>query len=154
MTEQYSTIILKNKGALRIIQFNNIKKKNALSQNGYKEITKAINDAANDDTVNVLVLTGTGDFYSSGNDITAAINSDHSTRQQILRDFIHSFIKFPKLLIAVCNGPAIGVAATTLALCDVVYASNTVDTYIFRKWHNLIYVKTFEFRFNNNNSCI
>lgn len=126
MTGQYSNILLRNKGALRIIQFNNIKKKNALSLNGYQEATIAINDAAKDDSVRVLALTGAGDFYSSGNDITAAINSDQSTRKQILRDYIHSFIKFPKLLIAVINGPAIGIAATTAALCDVVYASNTV----------------------------
>lgn len=54
------------------------------------------------------------------------METDHSARRGVLRDFIHAFINFPKLLIAVVNGPAIGIAATTAALCDVVYASNTV----------------------------
>lgn len=126
MTRQYSNILLKNKGALRVVQFDNPKRKNALSQDGYREVTRALNEAAVDDSVNVVALTGTGDFYSSGNDLKAVLESDHSARRGVLRDFIHAFIKFPKLLVAVVNGPAIGIAATTAALCDVVYASNTV----------------------------
>lgn len=40
---------------------------------------------------------------------------------------MESFIDFPKPLIAAVNGPAMGLAVTTLALCDVVYASDKVS---------------------------
>lgn len=47
--------------------------------------------------------------------------------QRVLKEMVHAYFKFPKLLIAVVNGPCIGIAATTAALCDVVYASDTVS---------------------------
>lgn len=43
--------------------------------------------------------------------------------QQILRTFIERLIAFPKLLIGLINGPAIGIAVTILGLFDGVYAS-------------------------------
>ena len=40
------------------------------------------------------------------------------------RDFVSSFINFPKPLLAAINGPAIGISVTVLGLCDLVYASD------------------------------
>lgn len=40
----------------------------------------------------------------------------------ILRDMVNAFINFPKILVGLVNGPCIGIAATTVALCDVIYA--------------------------------
>lgn len=47
--------------------------------------------------------------------------------QKVLKSMISAYIQFPKLLIAVVNGPCIGIAATTAALCDIVYASDNVS---------------------------
>lgn len=47
--------------------------------------------------------------------------------KKVLRAMIAAHIEFPKLLIAVVNGPCIGIAATTAALCDIVYATDNVS---------------------------
>ncbi len=85
-------------------------------------------------TLATLVGAGTGDFYSSGTDFTdfahaESLLSDPSGVEEaveeasrVLGAFVAAFIDFPKPLVALVNGPAVGIAATTLALCDLVYA--------------------------------
>ena len=43
------------------------------------------------------------------------------------REFVSSFIQFPKPLIAAVNGPAVGISVTLLGLCDLVYAADNVS---------------------------
>ena len=43
------------------------------------------------------------------------------------RTFVEAFINFPKPLVCAVNGPAIGIMVTTLALADMVYASDNAS---------------------------
>lgn len=95
----------------------------------------ALNNAAVDNSVVVVALTGAGDYYSSGNDISAFLTVTNpqemvAKSHNILREMIRSFYNFPKLLVCVVNGPCIGIAATTAALCDVIYAVDSVCSYL------------------------
>ena len=49
-----------------------------------------------------------------------------------------AFIDFPKPLIALVNGPAVGISVTTLALCDTVYCTDRVSGFgqCRRDWVN------------------
>lgn len=121
-----------NSGGLRIIAFDNPLKKNAINAVTYVGLAVAINDAATDDSVKVLALTGVGEIFSSGNDIgnrKVDVDFEKYADDAIvrLRNLTHAFIRFPKLFIAVVNGPSIGIAATLIALCDVIYATDTVN---------------------------
>ncbi|CAH0398769.1 unnamed protein product [Chilo suppressalis] len=117
-------IVLITYGNVKVVRYNKPKKRNALDINMYMTVSRILEEAARDDDISVVVLTGTGGIYSSGNDITAPRKSEGAYDLfSALNDFIRSFINFPKILIAMVNGPAIGIAATTLPLCDLVYAS-------------------------------
>ncbi|KAI5645378.1 enoyl-CoA hydratase/isomerase domain-containing protein [Phthorimaea operculella] len=125
------TVLEAREGTIKIIQYNKPKRKNAIDPDMYIRVTKMVNEAAKDSEVSVLVVTGTGDYYSSGNDLVAAMErmGERDSLMYVLKDFIDAFITFPKLLIAIVNGPAIGVAATTLGLFDLVFASESAFFY-------------------------
>ena len=48
---------------------------------------------------------------------------------QPLITMVQAFIRFQKLLVGIINGGAIGIAATMVALCDVLYASENAFFY-------------------------
>uniref|UniRef100_A0ABI8A271 Enoyl-CoA delta isomerase 2 n=1 Tax=Felis catus TaxID=9685 RepID=A0ABI8A271_FELCA len=96
----------------------------------YNEIMLALKAASKDDSA-ITVLTGNGDYYSSGNDLTnftdippEGIEEKAKSGAILLRDFVDCFIDFPKPLIAAVNGPAVGISVTILGLFDTVYASS------------------------------
>ncbi|GAB0092630.1 enoyl-CoA delta isomerase 2 [Sergentomyia squamirostris] len=126
-----SLIVIENRGKSRIIRLNNAKRRNALSHEGYLDLTKALQEADKDDSVSVVAITGSGNFYSSGNDIKAAMMSSATIEERAkgLRDLVRAFYTCRKILIGVVNGPAIGIAATTLALCDIIYAEENAYFY-------------------------
>lgn len=122
-------IIETRRGSIKVVKYNKPRRKNAIDEEMYIRVKNILNSAATDDDISMIVLTGSGDFYSSGNDFSAtAVRSPlESNLGTVLHDYIKAFITFPKLLVAIVNGPAIGIAATTLAMCDLVFASENVS---------------------------
>ncbi|KAK2534130.1 Eci2 [Columba guinea] len=126
----YETIIVTTKNNITKIMFNRPDKKNAINHKMYREIIKALEEAGKDDST-IAVITGNGDYYSSGNDLSnfAGVKPTEMKKMAedgavLLKEFVSHFIDFPKPLIAVVNGPAVGICVTLLGLCDIVYASD------------------------------
>lgn len=114
------------------IKFNRPKKYNAITREMYFDLTDTFRKVNGDKSIKAIVLTGNGDYYSSGNDLsnlTLAMQDEDGPRagftksSKILYDFVDSLINLEKLLIAGVNGPALGISVTTLPLCDYVIAS-------------------------------
>ncbi|XP_008505603.1 enoyl-CoA delta isomerase 2 isoform X2 [Equus przewalskii] len=127
---RYETLVVTSEDGITKIMLNRPSKKNAVNLQMYQEIVLALKAASQDDST-ITVLTGNGDYYSSGNDLTNFTNTSPGEIQEkaknsliLVREFVGCFIDFPKPLIAVVNGPAVGIAVTLLGLFDIVYASD------------------------------
>ncbi|CAN7974736.1 unnamed protein product, partial [Ixodes persulcatus] len=122
------------------IRFNRPSKRNSITLEMYEEMINLLKDAGQRDDVKFLVLTGTGEFFSSGNDLGNFTKQMQTGRSQLelakeaaelVRRYVAEFINFPKPAIALVNGPAIGVSCTTLGLFDLVYASDKASQNAF-----------------------
>lgn len=111
------------------IRFNRPDKYNAISSEMYNALIEAFDESENDDEVLITVLTGTGSFYSAGSDFSLnEMQSNSSLHDRGLETpykvWSDRLIRHSKVVVALVNGPAIGIACTTLGLCDVVLASD------------------------------
>ncbi|XP_044766984.1 enoyl-CoA delta isomerase 2 [Coccinella septempunctata] len=115
-------VTLENK--VRKLVLNRPSKKNAITIEMYENITNILNDDATNDDVIVTIITGKGEYFSSGTDFFSSLAQTEVDSTQKVKEMIDAFINYPKILIAVVNGPAIGIAATCISLCDIIYCSD------------------------------
>ncbi|XP_063779147.1 enoyl-CoA delta isomerase 2 isoform X2 [Pseudophryne corroboree] len=126
---KYETLQVSCQNNITTIFLDRPEKKNAITLQMYEEIGLALEEAGKDDSV-ITVLTGHGDFFCSGNDLNNFTNIPAGGKEKmasdsavVLQAFVGKLIDFPKPLIAVVNGPAIGISVTILGLFDLVYAT-------------------------------
>ncbi|KAM6918643.1 chromodomain Y-like protein [Xenentodon cancila] len=94
-----------------------------------KEIQSAMATAASDDSKLVL-LGAVGSVFCCGLDFLYFIRrlTDDRKKESIkmaetIRTFVNTFIQFRKPIVVAVNGPAVGLGAALLPLCDVVWAN-------------------------------
>lgn len=105
---------------------------NALTAAMHADLREALSRAASDDAVKVLVLTGAGRAFSSGQDLMEELSRDAQGRVDLgpplERDYnplILTLAAFPKVTLAALNGPAVGASANIALACDLVAASRS-----------------------------
>lgn len=98
---------------------------NAFDPDTIQDLMIQLQFAADDDNVRIILLTGEGDYFSSGADINwmrAMINYDHETNSKDamnLAKLLHRLYTMPKPTLAAVNGPAYGGALGLIACCDI-----------------------------------
>lgn len=109
---------------VRTITINRPDKLNAVNPALSVELPDAVNDAAADDAVRAVVITGAGRGFCVGLDLSDAPTLDTSTRAARLDAdlwvgrFVHSITRCEKPVIAAVNGPAAGAGFGLALSCD------------------------------------
>jgi enoyl-CoA hydratase/carnithine racemase len=103
------------------ITFNRPEKKNALTLNMYSGIVAALERAGSDDSVRVVLFTGQGDAFTSGNDILDFMNAPPTGPESPVARFLEFLLTFEKPMLAAVNGSAVGIGVTMLLYCDMVF---------------------------------
>ncbi|WP_240221849.1 enoyl-CoA hydratase [Rheinheimera hassiensis] len=106
------------------LSLNRPQKKNALSQQMYRDLNSALMQAATDPAIKVVLLQGSTDCFSAGNDLQDFIGAGELNSQHPTVQFLYILAQFPKPVVAAVGGLAIGIGTTVLLHCDLVYAAD------------------------------
>jgi enoyl-CoA hydratase/carnithine racemase len=121
------SIEIKDQGeGLRVITLNEPERRNPISHAKRLELLAALSDAASDDTVRAVVLTGAGGCFSAGGDIRDQGKRSlaaHRERFAVIGDVVTRLARFPKPLVAAIEGWAAGGGFALAMACPVIVAS-------------------------------
>ncbi|KAK3549112.1 hypothetical protein QTP70_032575, partial [Hemibagrus guttatus] len=122
-------VVRKEEGFTHVLLSSQTSDKNALTPEIMKEVCRALGMAAVDDS-KLLLLSAVGSIFCSGLDASYLIGRLSTDRRkessriaEAVRDFVKAFIHFKKPIVVAVNGPALGLGASILPLCDIVWAS-------------------------------
>ncbi|HEX5278070.1 MAG TPA: enoyl-CoA hydratase [Fluviicoccus sp.] len=107
------------------LRINRPDKRNALTQTMYGELAEALLTAADNPEVRVVLLTGTPDTFTAGNDLQDFLQIPGNLAEAPVGRFMAALSGFPKPVVAAVNGAAVGIGTTLLLHCDLVYVGET-----------------------------
>ena len=126
----FQNITLEKEGAIAVLTVNRPKALNALDALTFDEIEAAINDVGRDESVRVLIVTGSGDkAFVAGADIPSirALKSAHEGAMTARRgqEVFDGIERLEKPVIAAVNGFALGGGCELALSCDIRLAADT-----------------------------
>jgi 2-(1,2-epoxy-1,2-dihydrophenyl)acetyl-CoA isomerase len=132
------TVLIENEGGVRIVTLNRPDRLNALNGEIMAPLADAVADAARDNAVGCVVVTGAGRGFCSGGDLkgdrggpVAASREDGSRTEQgyaRLRGFMETsrlLHEMSKPTIAMINGPVAGAGIGIAGACDLRFAGES-----------------------------
>ncbi len=122
-----TTLRIADDNRIRTLTLNRPDVLNAFNEELYLATATALRDAAADDEVAVVLLTGEGRAFSAGNDLNEMQRriTDPAFNEQgsHFTTMIDALADFPKPLICAVNGVGVGIGATILGYADLVFMS-------------------------------
>lgn len=129
MTTEGDLVRYETRNGVATLTMNNPRRLNGWTLAMQSALGDAFARAAGDPDVAAAVLTGTGEYYSAGADLSGTIrlHLPKTLRAKIERGnyvLFDRFLQFPKPILAAVNGHAIGAPVTSATLCDAIIASD------------------------------
>jgi enoyl-CoA hydratase len=130
----YKSLLLDVKDGIMTVTFSNPRKKNALTARASEELTTIWHDVWRDPKVRVVILTGAGDAFCAGYDLSEAgeelERGDQSralvkSMTRLTRLHMTTMLECEKPILAKVRGPAYGLGANLMLACDMIFASET-----------------------------
>jgi trans-feruloyl-CoA hydratase/vanillin synthase len=130
-SKKYETVLIEREDGITWLIMNRPEKRNAMSPQLHVEMDDALAELAVDPQTQVLVLTGAGDAFCSGQDIklyfranddapAARAKARHASNQWRW----HRLSTFPQPTIAMVNGYCFGGGFTQVCACDLAVAAD------------------------------
>jgi enoyl-CoA hydratase/carnithine racemase len=104
------------------IELARLDKKNAITTEMYVQMAEALAAADADPGVRSVLIHGSKDCFTAGNDLSDFLKRPPGTKSPSWR-FFETLPTLQKPIVAAVGGPAIGIGTTLLLHCDLVYAT-------------------------------
>ncbi len=107
------------------ISINRLQKKNALNRAMYSAMADAVTQADQDSGIRVVMLQGTKDCFTAGNDLQDFKEFEPDGKVRPPNPFLVAISRAQKPMVAAVGGVAVGVGTTMLLHFDLVYAGES-----------------------------
>jgi enoyl-CoA hydratase/carnithine racemase len=114
------TVLERSEGGVRTLTLNRPEVRNAFNRRQYRELRDALRDAAGDDAVRAVILTGAPGAFTAGQDLGEMSAPPDGRGEYPFGACMDQVIAFDKPLIAAVNGVGVGLGLTILLHCDLV----------------------------------
>ena len=121
MSNEIKTGVL---NGVAMIEIARPEKKNALTVAMYQAMADALRAATADPGVRAVLITGQPGVFTSGNDIEDFMQRPPQGDDTPVARFMHALLDCDKPVVAAVTGAAVGIGATMLLHCDLVYVSD------------------------------
>lgn len=123
----FETLLLEKQNGKAVIKLNRPEVYSAFNEAMKKELQEALKDVERDKAVRVVIITGEGKAFCSGQDLKDAMNMPNRSFKQSLDTGYNTIIRamrnMPKPIICRLNGVAAGAGCSVALACDLIIAA-------------------------------
>ena len=110
-------------GGIMEVRLDRPDKRNALTVAMYQAMADALAAAESDPAVRVVLLSGSGESFTAGNDLKDFAAPPPQTGEKASSQFLRRISSSSRIVVAAVQGNAVGVGTTLLLHCDFVVAA-------------------------------